>query len=437
MSGTTTAPVLAYGLLGMPLAVLSLPLYIYLPTYYADSTLLSLTSIGLVLLFARLIDMITDPLTGWLNDHLPPRLQQYGKRKLFILLGTPLLMLGVLLLLSPNKQTSGLALFGYSIITYLGWTLINVPWQALGAEITQDYHGKSLLAGSREWFAVLGTIIALSLPVILGVGNNTSATLDSLQYLILILLPISIVVLARFVQEPTPHSQAPSVNKLSGLTMPHPAISKLLLPYFINSLANALPATLFILFVTHILHANDQTGLLLLIYFVSAMIGLPCWYLISKKLDKSRTWSIALIISIASFISVPFLSAGDVGLFIIICIVSGFALGADVALPSSIQADIAQQLDKQGNAQTGLLFGLWSLLTKLALALGVGIAFPLLDLNGFDKDSTSPDGLLTLTLLYAAIPVLLKIWVAWKMWHFPFSAMDVDKNENLNGEKNT
>lgn len=424
MSGITKSQLFAYGLLGMPLAILSLPLYIYLPTYYAEATLLSLTTIGLVLLFARLIDMITDPLAGWLNDRLPNRLNAFGKRTFFILLGTPIVLLGVILLLNPDKQTSGFALFFYSIITYLGWTLINVPWQAWGAEITHDYHSKSLLSASREWFAVLGTIIALSLPVVLGLGDDPNASLSSLQNLILILLPISISALVSVVKEPKQHVPMAHASILKGLRKPHPAIKQLLLPYFINSLANALPATLFILFVSHVLQAKDQTGLLLLIYFISAMLGLPCWYLLSKKWDKSRTWSIALILSIISFASVPFLAAGDAHLFIIVCMVSGFALGADVALPASIQADIAQQLESQGNAQTGLLFGLWSLLTKLALALGVGIAFPLLEFSGFDQNSSSPDGLLTLTLLYAALPILLKIWVAWKMWHFPFSAVD-------------
>jgi Na+/melibiose symporter-like transporter len=428
MSGITKSQLFAYGLPGMPLAILSLPLYIYLPTFYAEETLLSLTTIGLVLLFARLIDMITDPLTGWLNDHLPARWNALGKRKVFIVAGLPLVLLGVILLLSPTKQTSATELFLYSIITYLGWTLINVPWQAWGAEISRDYHSKSLLSGSREWFAVLGTITALSLPVLLGLGNDATATLASLQNLILILLPLSILVLLLLVKESKAHfqivHQTAHMKFLGGLLAPHPAVKKLLLPYFINSLANALPATLFILFVTHVLQAKEQIGLLLLIYFVSAMLGLPCWYFMSKRLDKSRTWSIALLIAILSFISVPFLSAGDVNLFITICIVSGFALGADVALPASIQADIAQQLENQGNAQTGLLFGLWSLLSKLALALGVGIAFPLLELSGFEQTATAPDGLLTLALLYAALPILLKIWVAWKMWHFPFSAID-------------
>jgi GPH family glycoside/pentoside/hexuronide:cation symporter len=49
---------------------------------------------------------------------------------------------------------------------------------------------------------------------------------------------------------------------------------------------------------------------------------------------------------------------------------------------------------------------------------------PLLELSGFEQTASSPDGLLTLALLYAALPILLKIWVAWKMWYFPFSGID-------------
>jgi Na+/melibiose symporter-like transporter len=69
---------------------------------------------------------------------------------------------------------------------------------------------------------------------------------------------------------------------------------------------------------------------------------------------------------------------------------------------------------------------LWGLLTKLALALAVGIAFPLLDWAGFVQDAATQTRttLWGMALLYAGLPVLLKSWVIWRMWHFPFSEVD-------------
>jgi Na+/melibiose symporter-like transporter len=190
--------------------------------------------------------------------------------------------------------------------------------------------------------------------------------------------------------------------------------------------ANALPATLFILFVTHVLQAPEQAEMVLMVYFLSGILGLPLWLALARRTDKSRAWALALSLSVLGFVWVPLLGAGDLHGFMAICVVSGLALGANVALPTSMQADIAQQMQHQGNPNTGLLFGIWSLLTKLALALAVGIAFPVLDWVGFAQaaPTQTPATLLTLALLYAGLPVLLKIWVIWRMWHFPFSEID-------------
>jgi len=447
----TSSEYLAYGLLGMPLAMLSLPLYVYLPTFYAETTALSLTTIGFVLLVARLFDILSDPIVGWLNDRYVAQNRsrwRLGRRKLFMLLGLPIILGGIIGLLQPTPQTTALDLFLFSIITYIGWTLLNVPWQAWGAEISRHYHQKSILAASREGFAVIGTVVVLSLPVILGLNNDFAKILEHLLSILWALLPLSLALLLIVVHEPLPSSpsQQPlkSIQTIDSLFTPHSAIKPLLLPYFVNSLANALPATLFILFVTHVLEASESTGLLLLTYFVAALFGLPLWYMLSKRWDKNRTWSISLLLAILSFFVVPFLGAGDVTVFWWICVFSGLALGADVALPASMQADIAQQQANQGNAKTGLLFGLWSLLTKLALALGVGLAFPLLALTGFDlqqPNTLSPDAFVDISpttmliVLYAIIPISLKLWVAWRMWHYPFSAIDFHNDWESPDEK--
>lgn len=418
---TSYTQIAAYGLPGLPLAMLGLPLYVYLPTFYVENLGLSLTAVGAALLLARVLDVITDPLVGYLNDRTGSKL---GRRKLFMLLGAPFLLMGLEMLLRPMAPVSSSYLLLWSVVTYLGWTLINIPWHAWGAEITHDYHQKSVLAGSREIFAVIGTVLVISLPVLLGIDNDDAKTLDVLATVVWVLLPLSLLPVLLLLADTQKRHATFQLGEVRNILKAHPAIPDLLPAYFVNSLANALPATLFILFVTHVLEAPEKKGILLLCYFLSAIVGLPFWLWLSRATEKSRAWSIALIVAVISFAFVPFLGAGDSGWFMLICIVSGFALGADVALPASIQADIAQQMQHQHNEQTGLLFGLWGLLTKLALALGAGLAFPALDLAGFNAENTTVSSLLALSLLYAAVPVLLKLWVIWRMWRFPFSAID-------------
>ena len=413
---------LFYGLPGLPLAMLGLPLYVYLPSFYAQSLGLSLTVVGMALLAARGLDVLTDPLIGWLNDKVHSRI---GRRKLFMLLGTPLLLVGLEYLLRPTGKVDGFYLFFWSFITYMGWTLVSIPWQAWGAEMTRDYHGKSALSASREGFAILGTVVVISLPFLTG-SPEAATTLGTLANLLWFLLPLSLLPALVWLVERRQERRFAPLRKVGNILSAHPAIRQLLPAYFINSLANALPATLFILFVTHVLQTPEQVGVLLMVYFLSGVLGLPLWLWLAKRLDKSRAWALALILSVAAFAFVPFLGAGDAGWFMVICAVSGLALGADVALPASMQADIAQQMQHQGNPNTGLLFGLWGLLTKLALALAVGIAFPLLDWAGFVQDAATQTRttLWGMALLYAGLPVLLKSWVIWRMWHFPFSEVD-------------
>jgi Na+/melibiose symporter-like transporter len=92
-----------------------------------------------------------------------------------------------------------------------------------------------------------------------------------------------------------------------------------------------------------------------------------------------------------------------------------------------MQADVID-LDTadSGEQRSGLYVSLWALATKLALALAVGTAFPLLALAGYDPGAGehSEMGLTVLGLLYAALPVLLKLVAVGLMWDFPVSAGD-------------
>ena len=56
---------LNYGAFGLPLAMVALPIYVYLPQFYAERAGLSLAMIGAVLLAARVAAAFIDPLLGW------------------------------------------------------------------------------------------------------------------------------------------------------------------------------------------------------------------------------------------------------------------------------------------------------------------------------------------------------------------------------------
>ena len=118
------------------------------------------------------------------------------------------------------------------------------------------------------------------------------------------------------------------------------------------------------------------------------------------------------------------LREGDLVPFGIICVLSGAALGADLSLPTAIQADVVD-LDtaRSGDQRTGAFFALWSLAQKFALAGSGGAALIVLGWIGYSAGGDNAPSVLTgLSLLYAMAPIVLKLGAVALMWNFPLGA---------------
>lgn len=409
----STFALFSYGSIALPLAMLGLPLYIYLPTFYAQSVGLSVTIVGSILFLSRLTDVITDPLVGYYSDHF---ISRYGKRKPFIFLGSILLVISFYALVHPPQAYQGVWLLGFSMLVYLGWSIISIPYLAWSAEITSDYHEKTRLSAARELFTIAGAVSALLIPYLYGVSEDAGESIGILY----LAFGIALVVMLPFIllgAKDTSSIQDNMIkfNELKSVWKKIPNLGRLQIAFLANSLANALPATLFLFFVQLIIQKEDMTGPLLLLYFISGIIGLPFWTMLSKKIGKCKAWQSSMVLASSAFIFVLFLGAGDILAFGVISFISGLSLGADMALPSSIQADIVQKVQSQQSSYSGILFGFWAMLTKLALALAVGIGFVILGLAGFDPQDPTPLAMGTLSFLYGGVPVMIKLFAFWMM----------------------
>lgn len=389
-----------YALPAFSLAMLGLPLYIYLPTFYTQEVGLSTLEVGLVLFLARSLDLIFDPLIGSLSD-------KFAKRKVMMFIGMLILLAGFFALSYPMK--SWIWLLGFSFVAYSGWSLMSIPYLALSAELSRNYHDNTRLASARELFTIFGLVAALSIPYFLNVADDSQATIRLMLLIVGISLPLLFFVFYKKIKEPKRLSHPLDfVNGIKHLWSHTPDARSLFLAFFTNSLANALPATLFLFFISLVLQTPEQTGAFLLLYFVSGLVALPVWLYLAKIWGKKRIWIASMVLASVAFGFVPLLGSGDELYFMLITLVSGFSLGADMALPAAIQADIAQRLEDNGQGLTGVLFGFWAMLTKLSLAFAVGISFGLLGLIGFDPDLPTTNALNLLSVLYGLAPVLFK-----------------------------
>lgn len=408
-----------YAAMAMPLAFLGLPLYVYVPAAYAQLPRVGLAAAGVVLLAARLLDLVTDPLVGVWVDRLRQRLHPLA----WMVVGIPVMGAGAWWLLTP-QQDAGILYLTLSIsLTYLGWTLVAVPYYAWGAELGADRPAHRQVAVWREGGTLAGALAALVLTGI-AAGDPLPVMRDALIWLL-----VMATLVLWWVPRPEFAVAPAGLSLRDAWRHTGTSMRRLLGLHLLNALAAGVPATLFLLFAEHVLLVDMRlSGLLLLGYFLSAMIALPVWLAIARRYGELNTWLIAILVCVLGFVPAIFTGPGDWPVFAAVCLVTGATLSADVAMPAAIQARLAQLRSEQlGISRQAVAFGLWGMAGKLALAAAAGISLPVLGLFEPGEARTS-----ALPWLYAALPAVIKLAVAWMLVRHRERLTDLSLPEDSN-----
>jgi len=399
----------AYGVLGLPLAMATLPIYVLVPNFYAADLGLGLTLTGAVLFLARLLDTVQDPWLGRLIDHRSPR----GWTAL-LAAAAALLSLAMAALLIPPGGLGTFALAawlgGLLALTYTLHSLVNITYLAWGARLSDHPNTRTRVAAWREGAGLFGVVLASVLPSAIANRYGMATGLAAFAVTFAVLLYIGTGALLFAAPRPQRAVRADTGNWRQPLR--NPAFRRLAGVYFINAVAVAIPATLALFFIADRLQLARLTGLFLALYFVSGALGLPLWTHLADRIGKRRSWRIGMLTACAAFIWAVLLEPGSAWAYGAVCILSGLALGADLALPPALLADIIP-VDERDS--TAAYFGLWSFLAKLALALA-GLALPLLALSDYQPGTAAG---WNLALVYAGLPCVLKLLAARLLTSLP------------------
>jgi GPH family glycoside/pentoside/hexuronide:cation symporter len=158
-----------YGLLGLPLAFVALPLYVILPNHYAREFGVPLATLGALLLGARLFDAFTDPWIGRLNDRLfarsPRSVLAFGAVAALLLAGG-----FTWLFFPPTRQPTALLVSAAAalLMTYAGYSVLSVAHQSWGARLGGDELQRSRIVAWREGLGLAGVLLASLVSVALG-----------------------------------------------------------------------------------------------------------------------------------------------------------------------------------------------------------------------------------------------------------------------------
>jgi glycoside/pentoside/hexuronide:cation symporter, GPH family len=391
---------LAYGALGLPLAFVALPLYVVLPNHYATAFGVPLAALGALLLGARLLDAFADPWIGRFAD----RWFAHSTRRVLAaaLVAAALAALGLHALFFPRVQgTDALLLWcgGFLAVTYLAYSVLSVLHQSWGARLGGGAVQRTRVVAWREGLALAGVLVASVLPSLAGLGVTS--------VVFALTLALGWMALCR---APRP-ARALSADAPMSLPFTNPAFRRLLAVFIVNGIASAVPATLVLFFIRDRLDLAAWEPLFLFSYFAAGALSMPLWVRAVPRFGLARLWLAGMGLAVAAFVWAAALGSCDLAGYLAVCIASGLALGADLALPGAMLTGAIQRAGHAGRAE-GAYFGWWNFATKLNLALAAGLALPLLAAFGYTPGARDGAALDALTLAYCLLPCLLKLAAA-------------------------
>jgi Na+/melibiose symporter-like transporter len=398
----------------MPLAMAALPLYVHLPKFYGEHLGVGLTALGVLLLVLRLVDAVIDPLLGAWSDRGPAR-------KTLLAAAAPALAVGIVALFMPPVTAEGplLVWLGSALaVVYVAFSLATINHNAWGAELSSDPVERTRITAVREGLALAGVVVASVAPGLLGADGGETAGLPRAA--------LAFAVVRAGMRRIHRHVRAggtawrgargPDTVLRHRRSARRPAVPALARRVHAERHRFRDPGYADPVLRRRRAAGGGRQGLFLALYFMAGAAGMPLWVRVSARIGKVRAWHAGMLTAVVAFVWAARLGPGDIIPFAVICAISGAALGADLALPPSLLADV---IGRGGRMHaTGSYFGLWTLATKLNLALAAGIGLPLIAVLGYTPGARGSGALTALAITYAAVPSVLKLCAATALFWF-------------------
>ncbi|MCU0899605.1 MAG: MFS transporter [Cypionkella sp.] len=390
-----------WSLFAAMIAAAGLPIYIHAPKFYVDSYGVSLAALGGTLALLRLIDVVQDPLLGWLAET--------GRRHRgqWVAIAVAVMAVSMYGLFAVPPPIAPLLWFAITLaLLFSGFSFLTIVFYAQGVDRAAQLgpSGHFRLAAWRESGSLIGVSLAAVAPVALGAAMDKPFTGFALGFAALAIL--AAVAMRGAWQAGPVAAAAPEAGSLFRPVLADPLARRLLLIALLNAAPVAVTSTLFLFYVESRLAAPGWEGPLLLLFFLCAAASAPGWGWAAGRFGPKQSLMAAMLLAMVTFLWATGLGEGDVVAFAVICAASGAALGADLTL---LPALFARRLATLGRGE-GAAFGLWSFVSKLSLALAAATLLPALSLAGFTPGAANTSqALMALSLLYAALPCALKL----------------------------
>lgn len=377
-----------FAAMAFPLQAIIIAVAVYLPQHFATGLGLELAAIGATFALVRLIDIPLDPMLGIAMDRTRSR---FGRYRLWILLGVPVLMLAIYMLFmaSPGIGTGYILI--WLLVMYLGTSILTLAHSAWAASLAPTYNARSRIFGVIGAMGVAGMTLLLATPVIapyVGISSDTGAVRD-MGWFILAAIPLAaLATLFRTPEDSASLTQSPaqghSIRDQLALLV-HPSMARILLATFLFSLGTTWEGTLFLFYFTDIRgFTAGEASTLLMAALAAGFAGAPALGYLATRISKHGALMAASTLYAACLASLIIIPNDAVLATCVPFITTGFLYSGFHVLLRAMTADVADEiLLEQGQERSGMLYALITLAPKVSAALAVWIAFSVLAHVGY------------------------------------------------------
>jgi Na+/melibiose symporter-like transporter len=400
--------VLAFACASIPIQALLLAITVHLPRYFASHIGMELAVVGAAFALVRLIDIPIDFGLGMAMDRTRTR---FGRYRVWMALGAPVLMAGLYAVLLADSSTSQLGLSAILLIVYVGYSMVYLAHLAWGAVIGPTYRQRSRVFGAVIGLGVLGAMAVLIVPVIAQRTGHTEAEgVRAMVWFIIAAVPPAVLVVLGATREPVV-PEARSRFRLSdyALLLRRGNVLRLVAADICATLGPGWMAALYLFYF------KDSRGfdtaaanLLLIIYIAAGFAGAPLAVWLAGHIGKHRTLIAGSLVYSAGLIILPFLPAGNFLAFVPGMFIVGAMATGVVVMIRALTGDIADEIRLEtGRDWMGLMYAITIGVTKIASGASA-LSFVVLAAIGYQARSgavNTPDAIHSLGLVYIAAPI--------------------------------
>jgi GPH family glycoside/pentoside/hexuronide:cation symporter len=400
---------------------------------------LSPGAVGIILLLGRVWDAITDPWMGLISDRTRSR---FGRRRFWMLVGA--LPFGIIYFLIWYVPPVGDALkFVYYLIVILAfntaYTVVNVPYTSLTAELTNDYDERTALNSFRFAFSIGGSLLAgivhgalitrfcadanACLPAESQVGYMLSAGIFGL----IMIFPFLWTVFGT--REPgVAQATGSSAGILSQIRMAVECRPFLFVIgiYLCSWLALQVTQNVIGFYLTFYLRRADMFPIVLLAVQGSAMIFLFVWSAVSRKIGKQAVYYIGMSFWILVQAGLFFLGPDQITLAIVLAALAGVGIATAYLVPWSMLPDVIDEDElRTGQRREGVFYGVMTFTQKTCVGLGIAFTLQALQWFGFDQNALpgqQPESALyALRWMVGPLPTVILLIGMFLVYRYPIT----------------